>query len=125
MDMILNQVYILSSSELREISKMMIGVLLFILCCIGIHFVTKFVRKQQIFNNRNSNIHIIETIAIGPQKYLQLVKIIDKCLLIGVTKDNIIFIKEFDNEDIILNNNEIEDTFKKVLDKFKSKSRNE
>ena len=125
MDMILNQGYILSLSVIRETSKMIVVVLLFVMFCLGIYYVTKFIGKQKVFNNKNANISIIETITVAPQKYLQLIKVSNKYLLIGITKDNIIFIKELDNEELVINNTEVDDSFKKYLDKFKSKSRNE
>ena len=125
MDMILNQGYILSLNGARETSELIVVVLLFAMFCLGIYFVTKFIGKQKVFNNKNSNISIIETITVAPQKYLQLIKVTNKYLLIGITKDNIIFIKELDSEELVINNNEIEVSFKKYLDKFKSKSRNE
>lgn len=125
MDMILYQGYILSLNGALETGKLIVGVFIFVMFCLGIYFVTKFIGKQKVFNSKNSNVNIIETIAVAPQKYLQLIKVTNEYILIGITKDNIIFIKELDKDEVVISNNEVEVSFKKYLDKFKSKSRNE
>lgn len=49
---------------------------------------------------QDTNIKIIEATMVGPQKNLQLVKVGQEYLLIGVTKDRITFIKEIDKDSI-------------------------
>lgn len=80
-------------------------ILLFALILFAAYYVTKLIANVQYQKFQSSNIKIIETVGISPQKSLQLVKVGNKIYLLAITKDNIIFISEIDENQIILSDN--------------------
>ncbi len=50
---------------------------------------TKLLASQGFKKYKNRNIRLLEGINVGPQKNLQLVKVGEKILLLGITKDSI------------------------------------
>ncbi|WP_058485167.1 flagellar biosynthetic protein FliO [Defluviitalea phaphyphila] len=77
-------------------------IIIFILILILTYYVTKWIGKFQYKKYQGNNIKIIESITIAPQKTLQLIKVGNKIHLIGLSKDNITYLTEID-EDIIKN----------------------
>ncbi|MCT4545398.1 MAG: flagellar biosynthetic protein FliO [Vallitalea sp.] len=100
--------------------------ILFILVLFGAYFSTKLFGKFQIKKGSSKNIHQLESISVGPQKFIQLIKIGEEFILIGVTKDKITFIKEIDKNNIDLNKYKKDNIqqvapFSKHLEKFLGK----
>lgn len=83
-----------------------------------------------MFNKRQelqSNIKVIETFRITSNKYLQIVKVADKCMVIGVSKDSIVHLTDLSKEDIenlkdVSANNQILD-FRQIFEKCKKTSK--
>lgn len=100
--------------------------LLFAIVLFGAYYTTKVLTRIQLKQHKNSNIKIVEAISVGPQKTLQLIKVGDEYVLIGVTKDQITFIKEISGEGIDLRRieemeQEVPVPFSKYLDKVLKK----
>lgn len=89
------------------------------------YYVTKFITPAKYKNNKNSNLKIIESIAVGYQNSLQIIEVAGKMILIGVTKDKINFIcdinKDSINKDISNAKLELPNNFQKYLDNFMNK----
>ena len=89
---------------------------------------TKFVGGIKLGQLKNSNFKIIETFRITQNKYLQIIQVSNKYILISVSKDNIQFIAELKEEDIRLSENqgqhklEFKDIFKKYSNQVKQDS---
>lgn len=87
-------------------------------------YLSKFINTARYKSTNNSNLKIIETIAIGYQSSLQLVEVGNKVIVIAVTKDRINFICEVDSDSINRDNitkSEMTNTFKKYFDDFMNK----
>ena len=100
--------------------------LIFVIVLVGAYYTTKYVGNMQI-KSSTSNMQIIGVIYVGPQKTLQLVKIGNEIILIGVTKDNITFIKDF-SKDMLdgFNSFDIKDTnFKKTFENLVKRRNND
>lgn len=72
-------------------------VYILILCIVifvGAYYTSRILGNYQMKNGKLSNLKIVEVISVGPQKTIQLVKVGNDYILIGVTKDRIIFMKE-------------------------------
>jgi flagellar protein FliO/FliZ len=76
--------------------------LLIIFCGVmaGAYYVSKLLGTVQYARNRNHTMKIIESISLAPQKTIQLIKIGDKALVIGVTKDHICFLTDLSLDSI-------------------------
>ena len=61
---------------------------------------TKLLASQGFKKYKNRNIRLLEGINVGPQKNLQLVKVGEKILLLGITKDRIINLETFKEDEL-------------------------
>lgn len=91
-------------------------------------FTTRFIGGYQKLKMSNKNMQLIETLRLSNTKYLALMKVADKYVVIGVGKDEI-------NKIIELDENEVPDIqpveegkpdrlvegFQDILEKFKNK----
>lgn len=106
---------------------------IFILCIVvfvGAYYTSRLLGNYQLNNKKLSNMKIIEVISVGPQKTIQLIKVGNEYVLVGVTKDKITFLKEVTeaNIDLNLSNANVNQSvpFKKYLENsFKKKSSND
>lgn len=100
--------------------------ILFVLVLFGAYFTTRFLGKYQSNRMKNSHLKIIEAIQVGPGKTVQLVKIGEEYVAIGVTKDRITFIKSIDEAHLDVAGIEAEtqvQPFSHYLDKFKNRKK--
>ena len=68
-----------------------------IIICI---LVTRFVGNYQKGVTMNSGIQVVQTARLTNNKYLQVVKIGDRYVVLGISKDNITMLLELDPEEI-------------------------
>lgn len=101
-----------------------VGFLLVMLFVGGLaYFTTRFVGNVNKKRFINSNMKIIEVLNLGFQKYLYLVKIVDKYVVISVTKDRVNVIKELDEK---ININECKkEEFKNIFKNINNKNKME
>ncbi len=106
--------------------QLIVLLVLFIVVLIGAYFATRLFGSFQIKKGNSRNIQRLESISVGPQKVLQLIKVGEEYLLIGITKDRITFMKEIDPEHIDLSHYTMDKknqvlSFNKQLEKFLKK----
>lgn len=77
-------------------------ILLFCFVLAATYFTSKFVGNYKLGQQRNKNFKTIETYKVAPNKFLQLVKMGNKYVVISIGKDDIRFITELSEEDILL-----------------------
>ncbi|PKM95722.1 MAG: hypothetical protein CVU84_02655 [Firmicutes bacterium HGW-Firmicutes-1] len=80
-------------------------VYILILCVVifvGAYYSSRLLGNYQLKRTKLSNLKIVEVISVGPQKTIQLVKVGNDYVLIGVTKDRITFMKEVSADHIDL-----------------------
>ena len=88
------------------------------------YFTTRFVGNYQKARSVNRNFEVIETYRITNGKYLQIVKIGEKYIVIGIGKDNITSICELSADDIkpvTESPSQSIETFKNILDKARQR----
>jgi flagellar protein FliO/FliZ len=117
------------SSILHMLGQFFLLIIVFIVILFLAYYFTKLVSSVKYKNSKNSNLKIIESIGVGYQSSIQLIKVGDKVILIGITKEKISFICEVNENSINteINNNikiEIPDTFQKYLQNFMDKKNN-
>lgn len=94
-------VYVTSSSTLNNTLQLFGLLLLFIFILIATYFTSKFVGGIKLGQVKKSNFKVIETYKIAPNKFLQIIHIGKKYIVISVNKDDIKFITELSEEEII------------------------
>ncbi len=99
-------------------------ILVFLLVLALTYFTTRFVGNYQKARSVNRNFEVIETYRITNGKYLQIVKIGEKYIVIGIGKDNITSICELSSDDIkpvTESPSQSIETFKNILDKARQR----
>jgi len=78
-----------------------ITVLIVFVVVLGITaFVTKWMAGYQKQQNRNRNVEVIETSRIGNNKYIQIVRVGEKYMVIAVCKDAVTMLGEIPREQL-------------------------
>lgn len=86
------------------------------------YFATRWVGNYQKEKMAGSNIRILETMRISNSKYIQVVKIGNRCFAIAVCKDTVTYLLELQEEDLVYTDASTQvksESFKAILDKFK------
>ena len=113
------------SSRIEAFAQLLTLLIIFIFVLAVTYYVTRFVGNYQKNKLSGSNINILETMRIANNKYIQIVKIGSRVFYIAVAKDNVSYLCELDEDELIykesssgkmLINN---DNFKEILEKFK------
>ena len=91
-------------------------------------FTTRFIGGYQKLKMSNKNMQLIETLRLSNTKYLALMKVADKYVVIGVGKDEINKIIELDESDVPDiqpveegKPDRLVEGFQDILEKFKNK----
>ncbi|MGN0318952.1 MAG: flagellar biosynthetic protein FliO [Lachnospira sp.] len=110
------------SSRLESFVQFITLLLIFIFVLAVTYFSTRIVGKVQKNKLSGSNIQILETMRISNNKYIQIVRIGSKCFSIAVGKDEITYLCEINEDDLIYKEQDFSvnsESFKAILDKFK------
>lgn len=101
-----------------------IGVFLFVL--VLAYFVTRWIGNYQKVQTKDRNMQIIEGLRVGNNKYIQLVKVADEYLLVGIGKDRVEFLTKLSEENaqkIQLPSDAKTESFQEILKKFKTEKK--
>ena len=94
---------------------------IFVIILAATYYVTKWIAGYQKTKSIGNNIEVIETSRISTTKYVQILRIADKYIAIGVGKDEITALCEVDKDSLVIKEDaENNMSFKEVLDKIKS-----
>ncbi|CUH92404.1 flagellar biosynthetic protein FliO [Herbinix luporum] len=95
--------------------------LLLVIILLAAYFTSRLVGKYKLGQLKNSNFEIIEVYRISTNKMLQLVKIGSKYVVLGISKDQITYITELEEDDVLFQEiREIDkQSFSQILQKFK------
>ena len=112
------------SDRAESFTQFLTVILVFLLVLALTYFTTRFVGNYQKARSVNRNFEVIETYRITNGKYLQIVKIGEKYMVIGIGKDNITSICELSADDIkpvTESPSQSIETFKSILDKARQR----
>ncbi|MCR5556852.1 MAG: flagellar biosynthetic protein FliO [Butyrivibrio sp.] len=98
--------------------------IIFIAVLAATYYVTKWIANYQKGTESGRNIDIVETCKISATKYVQIIRIGERYVAIGVSKDQITNLGDVPAEDIQFNTEEKENrSFKEVLEKIKGEKK--
>lgn len=86
------------SSTLGMLGQFFLLIIVFIVILLLVYYSTKWLASSKLSIRKNSNVRIIESISVGYQSTIQLIKVGSKLFLIGVTKESVTFLTEIDEE---------------------------
>jgi flagellar protein FliO/FliZ len=87
------------------------------------YFATRWVGGLQKERMTGSNVKILETMRISNSKYIQIVKIGNRCFAMAVCKDTVTYLCDVDEEELVFRDSSAgkfnADNFKAILEKYK------
>lgn len=113
------------ASKTDSVVQFITVLLIFIFVLAITYFTTRLVGNYHKNTMQGSNIQVLETLRLSSTKYIQLVKIGNKCIAIAVSKDTVTFLGEIEEESLKLDNTGSNDSFKNILSRFIVKSKDE
>lgn len=109
-------------STLENFMQLVGMIILFVLILVASYFTARFVGTSGAGMSKNRNIKVIETYKLGPNKFLQIVEIGGKYIVLGIGKDSVEFITEMEEEQLVIADGEITAlSFKEILNNAKNK----
>ena len=98
-------------------------VFILIIILFAAYYTSRLVGKFSLGQLKNSNFQVIDTYRISPNKFLQIVKVSNKFIVLSVSKDNIQFITELEESEVFIRdiNNKENLSFKQIFDKIRNK----
>jgi flagellar protein FliO/FliZ len=95
---------------------------LLIIILVAAYYTSRFIGGIKLGQMRKSNFQVIDSYRVTPNKVLQIVKIGNKYVVIAIGKDDIHFITELDEAEVIIReSHQVEkQSFKQILDKLKN-----
>lgn len=110
-------------SKGKNILELIVLLGIFVLVLAACVLTTRFVAGHQTQRNKSSNFKPIETYQITQNRYLHLVQIGTRYFVVSVTKENISFIAELKEDELVASPETMghQRSFKEILSEFKVK----
>lgn len=111
------------TSRVESFAQFLTAILIFIFVLALAYLATRFAGSYQKTRMAYRNFELIETFRITNGKYLQLVKVGAKYIVLGIGKDSVSMICEVPKEDVQLFSEPTKaaDAFKDIMDKAKKR----
>lgn len=97
--------------------------IILILILIAAYYTSKFVGKAKFRQLKDSNFQVIDVYRISTNKTLQIIKIANRYVVLGVCKDQITYIMELDENEVLTREVKVQDkqSFRQIYEKIKGK----
>lgn len=82
--------------------ELIVLLLVFFLILFAAYYVTKLIAKKGLLRGKTQNIELIESFRLNQNKMIQIVRIGNKYIAIGVSKDHFEYLTEVDPEELDL-----------------------
>ncbi|MBP3544454.1 MAG: flagellar biosynthetic protein FliO [Lachnospiraceae bacterium] len=89
-------------SDLDNTARLITALLIFVLVLALTYLVTRWVAGYQRGQMSKGNIEVIETFRLSQTKYIQIIKVGKKYLVIGICKDTMTMLTSIDETDLEL-----------------------
>lgn len=116
-----------AQNSVQSLFELLGIILIFVIVLVVCYYTTKFVAGRQLVQKKIGNFEIIETYALSQNKYLQLIRMGNKYIVISVAKDTINYITEIAEDEVcqIPKTNLVSGkSFKQIFSGFITKSEN-
>ncbi|WP_455717454.1 flagellar biosynthetic protein FliO [Anaerosporobacter sp.] len=107
---------------IKNLAELFGLLLVFVLILVLAYYTSKWIGKTGGgMNLKNNNITIVETLRLSQTKYLQIIKVTDKYIVIAVSKDHVEYLTEIDGEKLDFSQGGTQaPSFKEILTKIKT-----
>lgn len=118
---------ILLMSSFESFVQLIAVLLIFVFVLAITYFTTRWIAGNQRIKSNNKNLHLVETIGVGNNKFISIVQAGTKYLVVSINKDDIKLLAQLEKEQLIdlsfeqFESNANKDSFQVILDKLKDK----
>lgn len=118
---------VIVSSSVKSFFQLIGVLLVFIFVLALTYFCTRWIAKYQKGINVNKNIHVIETCRLTNNKFIQIIEVGQKCLVIAICKDSVTMLCEIERDALSWVPGEsgqtpvVNESFQELLAKLKDK----
>lgn len=104
--------------------QFMTVLILFVLVLAITYFATRWMAGYQKGRVAGSNMEVVESISLGSNKYLQIIRVGQKYLAVAICKDTVTMLTEISEQDLSLSDGSVSKTmgFKDILDKVQRRN---
>ncbi len=117
------------SPEVESFLQLLVAIIVFVFVIVITGLTTKFIGGYQKTRFANKNMQPLESMKVGNNKFLQLVKVGDVYLVIGVGKDEVTPIAKLTKEELpellddsLQNETKVSGSFQEILEKFRNRN---
>jgi len=112
----------INSSGINSVAQFLTVLFIFILVLLLTRYTLKWTGKLQKLGNTSRNFEVIETFKVAQDKFLQIIKVGEKYLLIAICKSEISMLTELDEDGLDLSSDSSNsDSFQKLFYMAKDK----
>lgn len=116
---------IFAATRLNSVVQFITLLIVFIFVLALTYFTTRFIGSYQKNLGVNSNFKVIDGYRISNTKYIQIIQVGKKYLVIAVSKDNVELLTELTEDEIFFRevSEDAKEPFEKIFEKVKSKTK--
>ncbi len=89
-----------AQNSMQSLFELLGLILIFVIVLVVCYYTTRFVAGRQLVQKKVGNFEIVETFALSQNKYLQLLRMGNKYVVISVTKDSVSYLTELDETEV-------------------------
>ena len=89
-----------AQNSIQSLFELLGLILIFVIVLVVCYYTTRFVAGRQLVQKKIGNFETVETFPIAQNKYLQLVRMGNKYVVISVTKDSVSYITELNENEV-------------------------
>ena len=89
-----------AQNSIQSLFELLGIILIFVIVLVVCYYTTRFVAGRQLVQKKIGNFEIIETYPLSQNKYLQLIRMGNKYVVISVATDTINYITEIDESEV-------------------------
>lgn len=111
------------SNAVDGVVQLIVVLIMFLFVLALAYLTARFAGRFQSNIQSRSNIRVIETARIANNKYIQLVKVGTRYIVLGIGKDDVTFLTELNEEELNLDalENRTQGSFKDILSQLQKK----
>jgi len=118
----------LSNNNIMNLGQLFFFIIAFIMVLFLAAYITRLLATSSYLKLQNKNIKILESVGIGHHNNIQLIKVGERYVLIGNTKENVTLLLDLKEDEIVLYDKIEHETtapsFNKYFNKYLSKKYN-
>ena len=92
---------LLSTSTVNDIAQFITVIIIFIAVLVITVFTSKWIADYQRGKLKGTNVDVIESVRIAPNKFVQIIRIADKTVAVATCKDTVTMLCELDQDAVI------------------------